>query len=69
MRRKGGSGWIRTNGSGVSGKGESRSGDLQSPALNHSATLPCQKSRCNSKASAKKLEAGTRIELVWAPLR
>jgi hypothetical protein len=38
----GGSGWIRTNGSGVSGKGETRSGDYKSPALNqlsHAASV------------------------------
>jgi hypothetical protein len=38
--RSGGSGWIRTDGSGVPCDGETRSGDYKSPALNHSATLP-----------------------------
>jgi hypothetical protein len=58
----GGSGWIRTNGSGVSCEGEVRSGDLQSPAINHSATLPYQKPM--RFEGIGKLEAGTRFELV-----
>src|SRR5438270_12077417 len=43
----GGGGGIRTHGSGVSGKGETRSGDYKSPALNHSATPPTKEKRAN----------------------
>ena len=42
-----GGGGIRTHGSGVSGKGETRSGDYKSPALNHSATPPTKEKRAN----------------------
>lgn len=45
-----GGGGIRTHGSGVSGEGETRSGDYKSPALDHSATPPQSK---NAKESQR----------------
>ena len=56
-----GGGGIRTHGSGISGEGETRSGDYKSPALNRSATPPQ-----DAGAEAPAVDLAFRLACPWA---